>query len=224
MKKKLYTALEILFTLVFCFSLYSLIRIGLDYKKGEDIYNVPQKEFVKENTQKDIPEKYAKYLDVYVDVPEIKKSHENVIGWIYVKDTGINYPLVAADGSNDYYLSHTFDGKESRFGAIFIDWSCAPDLSDINTVIHGHNTKDGSMFGTLRKFRDQDFYNAHPYVFIFLEDHINVYEVYKQKTTKVASELYFVGKDEQTRITLSTCTSRDKSNRYVVIARLVDQI
>ncbi len=223
MKKKLLTAIEVLCIIVFVVSIIMLVISEIKYIKGNKIYSAPRKTYVSEEVNSNIPEKYRDYLDINVDMATIVAENPDVVGWIYIKDTGVNYPLVAATETNDFYLSHAYDGTKSNFGAIFIDCSCSPDLSDINTVIHGHNTRDGSMFGTLRKFRDKDFYDSHPYVFIFLPSgEVNVYKVSLAKTTKAASDLYYVGDNKNTRVTLSTCT-KNGTKRYVVIAELVDK-
>ena len=226
-KKRILTIIEIVCVIIFIVSLTALIIIGIGYVKGNKIYNAPRDTYSAEPFS-NIPKKYREYLDTNIDMASLVAENPAVVGWIYIKDTGVNYPLVAASNSpmpdtNDFYLTHTFDNQQSKFGAIFIDCSCSSDLTDINTIIHGHNTKDGSMFGTLRKFREEEFYNSHPYVFIFLPNgNVNVYKVVLAKTTEAASDLYFDDSSMGTRITLSTCTQHGKK-RYVVIAELVDQ-
>ena len=226
-KKRVLTIIEIVCIVIFIVSLIALIIIGIGYLKGNKIYSAPREAYAAE-PYSNIPKRYRDYLDTNIDMATLVAENPAVVSWIYIKDTGINYPVVAASNSpmpdtNDYYLTHTFDNQQSKFGAIFIDFTCSPDFTDINTVIHGHNTRDGSMFGTLRKFRDEEFYNSHPYVFIFLPDgNVNVYKVALAKTTKAASDLYFDDSSMGTRITLSTCTQHG-TKRYVVIAELVDQ-
>ena len=83
------------------------------------------------------------------------------MGWIQVSGIDvINYPVVHyTDGS--YYLNHSWDGQSSRYGAIFMETANSGDFSDCYTLIYGHNMKDGSMFGGLKKYRDQSFYEEH---------------------------------------------------------------
>ena len=96
-----------------------------------------------------------------VDFEELKKVNPDVLGWIYIEGTDINYPIVQG-ADNDYYLSRLVDGTSNRGGSIFLDYRNEPDFSDYHTVIYGHNMKNGTMFADIIKYKKKAFYEAHP--------------------------------------------------------------
>ena len=96
-----------------------------------------------------------------VQFDELLKTNGDVIAWIYGANTHINYPVVQGS-DNDYYLRHLLDGTWNDNGSIFMDCANSADFSDQNSLIYGHNMHDGSMFGQLVRYRDEDFYKAHP--------------------------------------------------------------
>ena len=96
-----------------------------------------------------------------VQFDELLKTNGDVIAWIYGANTHINYPVVQGS-DNDYYLRHLLDGTWNDNGSIFMDCANSADFSDQNSLIYGHNMHDGSMFGQLVRYRNEDFYKAHP--------------------------------------------------------------
>ena len=97
-------------------------------------------------------------LDIDIDWAALKAINPDVIGWIYIENTDISYPIVQGP-DNEYYLTHSIDKEYSSSGAIFLDAECARDFSDGNNIIYGHNMLDGSMFAQILKFKEQDFLN-----------------------------------------------------------------
>lgn len=87
----------------------------------------------------------------------IKKNPETV-GWLKIEGTDIDFPVVQRDNDNQYYLSHSFDGKEDKNGSIFMDSRCSITKPTLNTIIYGHNMKSGMMFGKLSAFLKKDYY------------------------------------------------------------------
>ena len=91
-----------------------------------------------------------------VDFNGLKAINPEVIGWIQIEGTSISYPIMKGK-DNDYYLKHTFEGNYNAAGSIFIDYTNNSNFEDCNTIIYGHNMKNGSMFGLLRKhFKDRE--------------------------------------------------------------------
>jgi len=84
------------------------------------------------------------------------------LAWITVPETQINYPVVQWT-DNQYYLNHTARHESSRYGAIFMDYRNSGEFSDFYTVFYGHNMRSGKMFGTLRQFRDAEFFERVKY-------------------------------------------------------------
>lgn len=95
-----------------------------------------------------------------VDFESLLNINDDVIGWIYIEGTNINYPVVQGD-DNRYYTAVMADGRYNRAGSIFMDYRNQFDFSDRNTVIYGHNMSNGSMFNHLKKYTDPEFLEAH---------------------------------------------------------------
>ena len=95
----------------------------------------------------------------------VRSVNSDVVGWIYCADTRINYPVVQTS-DNDYYLHRDFTTKQpNTVGTLFADYNATLGVNLSNYLIYGHNMKDGSMFATLQKYVDQDYYNQHPVMY-----------------------------------------------------------
>lgn len=91
---------------------------------------------------------------------------EDAVAWLYSPDTVIDYPIMKAE-DYDFYLHHLPDGTENAHGSLFIDFNCAPDFSDPLTIIYGHHMKSGSMFGSLKGYKEQGYYDQHPNMYLY---------------------------------------------------------
>lgn len=89
-------------------------------------------------------------------------KNRNIIGWITIADTNIDYPVMKSlAGNGDYYLNHNFDQEEDRNGALFMDDRCDVTKPTANWIIYGHHMKSGKMFGDLVKYKDESFFEKH---------------------------------------------------------------
>lgn len=86
-------------------------------------------------------------------------------GWILIPNTVISYPLLQGE-DNQYYLNHTWKKWTSAVGAIFMDSQNNPNLTDFNTIVYGHRMNNGSMFASLKNYKKQSYWQAHPCVYI----------------------------------------------------------
>ena len=102
---------------------------------------------------------------VSVDFEALRQLGGDVIGWICLPDTVINYPVVQGR-DNSYYLDHFPDGTSSVGGSIFADCACPSDFSGQNTILYGHNMRDGSMFALIDDYIDPAFCEAHPFFYL----------------------------------------------------------
>jgi sortase B len=98
--------------------------------------------------------------DLAVNWDALKTINPDVVGWIMIPDTRINYPIAQAS-DNDYYLNHLFDKTPSDAGAIFLDNENDSAITGWNNIIYGHNLLDGSMFASLRSYQDRAFFDEH---------------------------------------------------------------
>lgn len=107
------------------------------------------------------PEQTARVLPQYQTLYE---ENPDLVGWLRMEGTGIDLPVVQTPGDNEYYLRRGFDGLYATGGTLFLDEQCSldPKSPTANWLIYGHNMADGSMFGHLTRYREEDFYRQHP--------------------------------------------------------------
>ncbi len=120
-------------------------------KTGSDPPSQAVPQSVGESTT--VPQKYSEYYD----------KNNDFVGWIKIDDTSIDYPVVQCE-DNDYYLTHNFDNEAEARGTIFMAYDCDKNLKSKNTVIHGHNWLDSTVFSELEEYADFEYYKAHPVV------------------------------------------------------------
>lgn len=104
-----------------------------------------------------------------VDFPKLKERNPDVLGWIYLPDSNIDYPVVQGS-DNEYYVHHDLDGNYLYDGCIFVDSTVKDPFRDFNTVIYGHRMRSGAMFNHLGKYKDRDFFDSHRTIIIETED------------------------------------------------------
>lgn len=123
-----------------------------DSAKPENTAEVPEAE-----EQNEIP--------IEVDFDALLAQNPDIKGWIYSEGTPIN-TAVPHNGSDVYYLSHSSTKEANRYGTIFIAGRCAPNFTDANTVLYGHDMQNGTILGTLEFYRDQDYYEEHSVMYL----------------------------------------------------------
>ena len=126
-----------------------------------------------------------------IDFNKLKEQNSDTVAYIRVNGTNIDY-VVVKSGDNDYYLEHNFNKVSNVSGWIFADYRNKFDGSDKNIIIYGHNTWDGSMFGSLKNVFDEAWYQNeknHKITFI-TEDEVAYYKVFS--TYVIGSEEYYI--------------------------------
>ena len=103
--------------------------------------------------------------DMNIDFAALTAVNPDVAAWLYCPNTAIDYPVVLAK-DYDYYLHHLPDGTANANGTLFIDYNWT-DFGDELTVIYGHNMKSGRMFGSLTKYKEQSYFKAHPFFYLY---------------------------------------------------------
>ena len=109
---------------------------------------------------------------------EAWKQNSHVIGGLMIPGTTVGYPILEHPTVDDYYLNICIDGTEGYPGSIYTNKMEGKMFDTFNTVIYGHNMRDGSYFGALRDFLDEDFLNEHRQIFIFALDKVHVYDIF----------------------------------------------
>ena len=128
------------------------------------------------------------YPVIKARLQKLKAMNADTYGWIYVSGTSIDYPVMQSY-SNDYYLRRGFYGNFLNSGSIFADSSCSSPKENRNTVLYGHNMKDGTMFHTLHNLKNRQYFdNAE--IRLMTEEGIFVYEVYSVHVPK-ETDMFF---------------------------------
>ena len=269
MKKNVRKALRAVLLMVFVVSTALMVHQWLDNAGGEVAYNdamdiamqVIEPEAPAQPQPTEIPVEATEPVTYWVPVPvegdpvmeemaeiniaALREENEDVLGWIRIPDTRIDYPLLQGE-DNDFYLKHTWQKQRNSVGSIFLEHLNRPDLTDFNTIVYGHNMRDKSMFGQLDNYSIEGFWETHPYVYIAIDSGVYRYEVFAFLQAPVDSVTYSIRpqRDDTKQefidysmehtwidtgvrpvitdriLTLSTCTGRDYSARNVVQARL----
>ncbi len=187
----------------------------------------------------------ARFSLTVPDFAYLQSVNSDVVGWIQIPGTNINYPIVQGS-DNEYYLTHTFSGTDNSGGAIFLDAAIGDGLDDKNPIIHGHNLRSGTMFSRLNRYARRDFWDANRYIYITTPEGLRVYEVFSAYEVQPDADIYYFGfgsddtfqayidrvmsysiydagmtvtKDDSI-VTLSTCAN-DTTLRFVVHAKRI---
>ena len=133
----------------------------------------------------------ADFPEMEVDFKALREKNQDTVGWLYVGSCGISYPIVQGE-DNDYYMHHTFEGNANSSGAIIMDFRDDKYMKDWNTFIYGHNMKNGSMFGSLKKLlNDETLYDKDPYIYVYLPGYIYRYKIFSYYKDKPDSKMYW---------------------------------
>lgn len=195
---------------VAAFSAWKLYGYFRGYRDGEKEYEELTRYVKAEQRDKDkeSKEKGKDTCPITVDFASLRAINEDIVAWIYIPDTGINYPVVQGE-DNEYYLHHTFEKKENFSGAIFMDTTCNSDFSSDNSILFGHNLKTGEMFGELKKIYDTDYnekadYREHPVIWVVTPDTSMEYQIFAAREISVEQDMdvYMVdfGNEEEYQI------------------------
>ena len=222
---------------VFCFAAFKIIAGQLAYKEGRDEY-----EHIREIAEKE-PEAPAD-PGSGIDWSALRQINPDLIGWIRFKEPAvINYPVVQGK-DNKVYLKKSFGKNFVKAGTIFMNYANDPRFNDSNTIIYGHNMNDGSMFASLKKYKDKAFWESYPEFVIYTPDDVaHTYKIFAAGTylakSNAAGQYQFTGEEdflnliseikagsaydtgiditaEDRIVTLYTCTNVRASHRWLV--------
>lgn len=190
----------------------------------------------KEKPQTDHVYVRADPMEVAFRLNEISHSYHDVIGWIDFESIPISYPLLHGE-TNDKYIRTTFKGTKATAGSIFMESLNSADFTDQHTIIYGHNMKNETMFGQLKKYESEEFLENNKFFTIYTpQEEALQYEIISCMVVPVDSFAYRIsfeddsdywnflqllgydGEDTPQSITLSTCSGSDKAYRLVVNA------
>ena len=251
---------------IFVFSFGSFMKEFLTYQQAKDEYkkldsyievlpetgetdSEEEDTEAAEGTDADGDEPQVDYPKLLIDYDALQKTNPEFVGVIYLPVLDLKYPIAQAE-NNDKYLHTTFEGTNNASGCIFLDTVAKPDFSDRNTFVFGHNMKNQTMFGSLKRFlQDEALCDQDPFIYIYQKDQVLVYRIFAYYTIPVRDDVYddFTGddgydayvKDAKNHsvyhpendgidwescpdlLTLSTCYSTGHVNNFVVQGALV---
>lgn len=190
-------------------SVVSLTAILMEYKIEGDQNQSLRDKYVTDNTGEKTEQSTAAspqqttetawYDAMSPDVEGLQELNEDVIGWIHFDNNEyIDYPILYS-GEDDTYLHTDIYGNASKSGCIFLEGNNNPDLLDCHSILYGHNMKDLSMFGSLKKYKTDDYYQDNAYFTVYLEDVAYRYQIFAWYDVDETDDVYTVGfaPDEQ---------------------------
>lgn len=182
---------------------YLFLKDYLQYKQAEDEYASLNEGYIKEvsdtsdgDRADDDLSRLNYYPELNIDYAGLKAKNPDFACILYIPTLMIKYPVVYSKDNEDY-LHRTYEGNYNFSGSIFYDYLCEKDFAGYNTFLYGHNMKNGSMFGKLKKLQDMadDTYNK--YFYVYTEDKVRKYEIFSFYQTSVGSEAYTDVTDEK---------------------------
>ncbi len=219
MKKIIYELFIILLIGIMLISSYFVFKDKQEDKKQENTFEelIDIAETIEQNTDEE-PEEF----EDTINIKELYKINNDIVGWIKIENTNINYPVMQTKDRPQFYLRKDFYKNYSQWGTPFLAENCDIKTSD-NLIIYGHHINNSKMFGELEKYRNQDFYKVHKYIKFYTKESISEYEVISTFITTAGNELK---SDELGKrlITLVTCDYSVKNGRLVVVAQKVGEI
>lgn len=183
--------------------------------------------------------------DKLPSIEYLKEINKDIVGWINIPNTNIDYPLLQCS-NNEYYLQYSYNEKWNDAGSIYLDYRNADDFTDQNTVIYGHARYDGSMFAQVLYYKKQSQYEKAPFITIVLEGKVYYYQIFSAnileatadyrkkdygssftsfiKEMRSSSMIKSAAKvDKNSKIiTLSTCTNVIEDGRLALFAVLLN--
>ena len=180
-KSKILIIIEIILIIIIILSSYKIIKWCIENKQSAELLSDISEYVDKNQNEKivvDVDNKNVELDQYNIDFAKLKGINKDIIAWIKVPQTQIEYPVVKSN-DNDFYLTHSIDKSYNSAGWVFADYRVQGDDKDKNLVIYGHNRRDGTMFGTLKNILSEEWYNneENKYIIYKTERGTDIYEV-----------------------------------------------
>lgn len=212
-----------------------------DYIKETSINNKLNNDLIDKAVTINDTAKEENEVPISVDFGKLKQENDDIVGWIYCENTKINYPVVQGK-DNEEYVHTLVNKKNGSSGTLFIDYRNDRNVTEGNTIIYGHNMKNGTMFATIKKYKNQSFYDEHKEMYYLTPEKSYKLELFSGYTTNIDSDIYDLTKLDQNKIdelkrksdfendievkeedkilTLSTCAYDYEDARYILMGVL----
>ncbi len=177
-KKILRISLFVIFILLIVFSFIYIINYYYNMKKIFDESNLLNEISIDENliVEENLENPIVETTERMLKLEELQKENSDIIGWIEIEGTNINYPVLQCS-DNDFYMNHNSKKQYSSGGSIFLDKAYSWDPPSSNLLIYGHNIKTGAMFQNLLKYKNEEFYNNHQTIRFTTNKEDSTYEI-----------------------------------------------
>ena len=254
-KKRRIPLFPLLTAALLAFSLWKLTGELLDSYRSRQYLDRLAAQVVAENThpapedteppRQNAPTEPVEFAPIQVNFQELARYYPDIAGWLYCPGTNINYPVVQAE-NNEYYMHRLPNGEESAGGSLFLDCTNDWNFADANSVIYGHDMKDGTMFGYLHNFDSQSYYEDHPVFYLLTPGRNYRMDIFCTAVVPSDSDLYAmrmedgalqdwisktasrslicpnvpVNREAEHFLTLSTCSYEYENARFVVVGAL----
>ncbi len=141
-----------------------------------------QEEQEKEELPTVQPEETKAPVVIPVDFATLQQQNKDIYAWIQIPGTVVDYPIVQHPTDDSYYLNRTVEGRSGLPGSIYTESLNTKDFTDRNTVIYGHNMRNGSMFGDLSLYMDGSYMKEHNRVIVYTPEHMYTYQIFAAVT------------------------------------------
>ena len=241
MKKIIYRIVMILLIGIMLISSYFIYKSKKEDKLQENIFE----EIIDVAVKSEIKEEKEEQQEI--NMQELYNVNDDIVGWLKIDNTNINYPVMQTKDKPNYYLRKNFYKEYSQWGTPFLAESCDIQSSD-NLIIYGHHINNSKMFGELEHYKKEEYYKNHKYIKFYTMNEKKEYEIiavfktvayigfkYYQYNNfnnerefetfiKKCRELSFYNIETNINygeklITLSTCEYSQENGRLVVIAK-----
>lgn len=189
MKRRILSLLTVIFAGLFIVSNIFIFNHFWQERKSKKLYEGLAQ--MTQNSGQEENEKPTLFFNGKAVLPEYEElfgQNDDMVGWMYVPDTKINYPVVQTPDAPNYYLRRGFDGEYAMCGCLYVQENCDITAPSDNLVIYGHNMNNGTMFGELKKFMDKAFWEQHKTIFFNTLTDRQEYEVVAVFKTFVNSD------------------------------------
>lgn len=244
------------FACILCiaFMIFYLINDRKQEQEAQEKYE----EIVEQAVEEEIPEPVQEEEEIPelpIDFAELQEINPEIYAWIRIPDTNVDYPILQReDEDQSFYLTHDMYGETQKAGSIYTESYNSKDFQDPNTIIYGHNMKNGSMFHNLRYFAEKEFFDEHEDLYIYMPGKILKYRIfasyefddrhllgsydftneevftdYIEEIMNPRSMYSMLREDcevtaDDRIVTLSTCVANKPNNRRLVQAVLVEEL
>lgn len=196
-KTDIYKIIVLVLVVVLAVCVIILVKEYVDRKNAEDYYRELAKSIntgTEKNVNVEIPKDTQVVLETetessqpvqnepavenQIEIPEknldwnkIFAANSDIYAWLYIPGTKIDYPIFQSATDDEYYLNHNMDGSEGYPGCIYTEMANDKEFKSFNTVLYGHNMKNGTMFHSLHDYlKDEKYFEQNRYAYIYLPD------------------------------------------------------